>query len=68
MARASICLALVLAILAEPAAAGRGGPNATRTQKEKATEVQKPTAVNSGAAGRCKKYFAVIGAVVSVPC
>jgi hypothetical protein len=54
---------LVLALLAEPALghAANIHPRASGAQKEKPTLV-------SGSDASCKKYFALIDEVVSVPC
>jgi hypothetical protein len=54
---------LVLALLVEPALghAANIHPRASAAQKEKPTSV-------SGSDASCKKYFALIDEVVSVPC
>jgi len=55
---------LVVAVLTEPALAHAGANShsrAIRAQKEKPTPL-------SGSDANCKKYFPLIGAVVSVPC
>jgi hypothetical protein len=65
MNKALVVLVVVLSVLAQPALAGRGGSNPGRA---KAAEGQKSATVTNGPSGTCRKYFAVIGAVVSVPC
>jgi uncharacterized protein YdeI (BOF family) len=72
MNKALVALVLVLAVSAQPALAGKGGPSrrAADAPKVKVTEeprYQRATVANAGHA-ECKKYFALIGSLVTVPC
>lgn len=68
MGKAVISVILVLAVLAQPALAGRSGPSSRTARESKLAEGQKSKTTNSESARRCKKYFALVGAVISVPC
>ena len=70
MNKVFVALVLVLVTLTQAALAG-SSPHAGGAQKVKASEGQRSnagtTAANTGHS-QCKKYFALIGALVTVPC
>lgn len=70
MNKAITALVLVLAFSAQPALAGKSGRHAADAPKPKETEqahFQRAAMSNAGRV-ECKKYFALIGGLVSVPC
>ena len=72
MNKAFIALVLVLAVSAQPALAAKAGASrhAADSPKVKVTEeprYQRATVANARHA-ECKKYFALIGSLVTVPC
>ena len=72
MNKALVALVLVLAVSAQPALAAKSGASrhAAEAPKEKVTEeprYQRATVGNTGSS-ECKKYFALIGSLVTVPC
>ena len=67
MDKVLVATVLVLSLLAQPALAARGDPRST-TQKAKPAAEKKSRATIAGPTGTCRRYVAVIGAVVSVPC
>jgi hypothetical protein len=65
MKKALIALALIFAVSAQPALAARS--QSSHQQKADAAKVN-VTENSSFANSECKKYFAVIGSLVTVPC
>ena len=66
MNKAIVALVLVLALSAQPALAGKAGARHTSKAIEEPRS-NRATVANAGHA-ECKKYFALIGSLVSVPC
>ena len=54
--------------MAQPALAARGGSGSSGGSQKVKAEGQKAKGANFEPARTCNKYFALIGAVVSVPC
>lgn len=72
MNKAIVTLVLILAASAQPALAGRSGAGRHAAEAPKAKTAAEPryqpaTATDAGHAA-CKKYFALIGSLVTVPC
>lgn len=69
MNKAIVALVLVLALSAQPALAGKAGARHTADASKAIEEPRsnRATVANAGHA-ECKKYFALIGSLVSVPC
>ena len=65
----AIAFALLFAVAAQPALAKRSASTPASVQTVKAAQEQrtKGAAIHEPAR-TCKKYFAVVGAVISVPC
>ena len=63
----TVAIVVALSLMAQPALAARSGSGTGGSQKVKA-EGQKAKGANFEPARTCNKYFAIIGAVVSVPC
>jgi hypothetical protein len=71
MNKAFVALVLVLAVSAQPALAGKGGASRRAdAPKVKVAEEPRyqPATVGNGGHSKCKKYFALIGSLVEVPC
>ena len=74
MNKAFLALVLVLSVSAQPALAGKPGASrhAADAPKAKVTEQPRPTRATTTDAGNAeckkKKYFALIGRLVTVPC
>ena len=74
MNKAFLALVLVLSVSAQPALAGRSGASrlAADAPKAKVTEKARSTPTTTANAGNAecekKKYFALIGRLVTVPC
>ena len=72
MNKALVALVLVLAVSTQPALAGKSGASrhGADTPKVKVTEEPRYQHATVGNAGHseCKKYFALIGSLVTVPC
>ena len=58
---------LALAVLIQPALANAGGSKRPQPAGERKEKAEERTASNSDRSG-CKKYFALVGALVDVPC
>jgi hypothetical protein len=64
-----VSVVLVFGILTQPALASTSGPKrppAAAAQKAKAAD--KTTTAMHSTPSQCKRYFALIGALVAVPC
>jgi hypothetical protein len=64
-----VSVVLVFGMLSQPALASTSGskrPPAATAQKVKAAD--KTTTAMHSATSQCRKYFALIGALVAVPC
>ena len=70
MNKAFVALVLVLAASAQPALAGRATAGRHAADAQKATEKPRSGRATMADAGHaeCKKYFALIGSLVTVPC
>jgi hypothetical protein len=68
MNKAIVALVLVLAVSTHPALAGkRQAADAPNTKGKDEPRLGRSTVANAGPA-ECKKYFPLIGSLVSVPC
>ena len=72
MNKSIVALVLVLAVSVQPAIAGKSGAgrHAADAPKAKKTEEPRyqPATVSNAEQAACKKYFPIIGRVVTVPC
>jgi hypothetical protein len=70
MNKALAALVLILAVSTQPALAGRAGASRHTADARKVKEEPRYTraTVANSAGAECKKYFALIGSLVTVPC
>jgi hypothetical protein len=68
MMNLAIAIVVALSLMAQPALAARGGSGSTSGSQKVKAEGQKVKGTNFEPARTCNKYFAIIGAVVSIPC
>ena len=72
MNKAIVALVLVFALSAQPALAGKAGASRHTADVPKAKVIEEPRANRATVAdaghAECKKYFALIGSLVAVPC
>jgi hypothetical protein len=60
-------LVLAFAVLMQPALASAGGAKRSQPAGERKEKAAERTASNSDGSG-CRRYFALVGAVLDVPC
>ena len=68
MMNLTVAIVVGLSLMAQPALAARGGSGSSGGSQKVKAEGQKAKGANFEPARTCNKYFAIIGAVVSVPC